>query len=162
MEDVYIIKKTNDNRSTSRKDMLIKRCKQGLWCGTAPQGYIAGTDDDCRWTLIRDPERFIFLRDMLKAIIYQTMSFGEIMKRFDDEYTTPKHKNRGGIKLKGWYSVKSILINPAYAGLVPDIDNPNIYRIGKHEPMITIEEWKILLERLGMGHKFIITNDKTA
>ena len=162
MEEVLIIRKHDNIQKYSHRDKIVQLRRQGFWFGIPPQGYTYGIGDNGNRILIRDPERFIFLRTMLKAIIYQTMSFGQIVQRFDDEYMTPKRGDKGGVKIKSWFIIRRLLVNPAYAGLVPDIDNPNTYRIGKHEPMITIEEWKILLERLGMGRKFIIANDKTA
>lgn len=162
MEEVLIIRKSNVTQKCTLRDKLAQLRRQGFWYGIPPQGYIYGVGNDGNRVLVRDPERFVFLRTMLKAIIYQTMSFGQIARGFDDEYITPKHGNKGGVKIKSWYIIRRMLVNPVYAGLIQDIDNPNTYRIGKHEPMITVEEWKILLERLGIGHKFIITNDKTA
>lgn len=162
MKEVLIIRKPDVIQKCTYRDKLAQLRRQGFWYGIPPQGYIYGVGDDGNRVLVRDPERFVFLRTMLKAIIYQTMSFGQIVHRFDDEYMTPKHGNKGGVKIKSWYAIRRMLVNPVYAGLVQDVDNPNTYRIGKHEPMITVDEWKILLERLGMNNEYTITNGKTA
>ena len=99
--------------------------------------------------LVRDPERFDFIKSMLKSIINGTCTIYDVKRAFDAVYTTPKYERVGGGKVRSIRRLKKLLLNPAYAGLVADLDDPTVYHRGQHEAMISYEEWWDLQRRLG-------------
>lgn len=148
-----VIYRNNININTSadtKQHAIFRRMKRnGQWVGLTPQGYLSARDESGKAILVRDPERFDFITSMLKAIINGTCTIYDVKRAFDAVYTTPKYEHNGGRKVNSIRKLKRILLNPAYAGLVADVDDPTVFHKGRHEAMISYEEWWDLRRRLG-------------
>ena len=140
----------NINTSADTKQHAVfRRMKQnGQWVGLTPQGYLSARDKHGKTILVPDPERFDFIKSMLKAVVNGTCTLYDVKRAFDAVYTTPKYEHNGGRKVNSIRKLKRILLNPVYAGLVADVDEPTIFHRGQHEAMISFKEWWELRRRL--------------
>lgn len=140
-----IVNKNNINinaSSDTRQHTTFRTMKQnGQWVGLTPQGYLSARNKYGKAILVRDPERFDFIKSMLKALVNGTCTIYDVKRAFDAVYTTPKYERVGGGKVRSVRRLKKLLLNPAYAGLVADLDDSMVYHRGQHEAMISYEEW---------------------
>lgn len=121
------------------------RKRQGGWIGMAPQGYLVTRTTDGEVFLAPDPERFDFIKSMLKALVSETCTIHDVKRAFDAVYTTPQYKCVGGRKVQTVNDLINLLCKPVYAGLIADFDDPTVFRRGRHEAMISeYEYWKLL------------------
>lgn len=119
--------------------------QQGKWVGMTPQGYLSARSKDGEALLVPDPERFDFIKSMLKALVSETCTIYDVKRAFDAVYTTPQYEHVGGRKIQNVKGLINLLCKPVYAGLVADFDDPTVLRRGRHEAMITeYEYWKLL------------------
>lgn len=110
----------------------------------APLGYL---NDPLTKTILRDPERFPFIRRIFDLALAGTHSPAQITVLARDEwgFQTPRTKRRGGTPL-ALSTVYKILGNPFYAGLIRW--DGQVYP-GKHEPVVSIVEYEAVQRRLG-------------
>jgi site-specific DNA recombinase len=102
----------------------------------APLGY---RNDPVSRTIIKDPERFHLIRRMFEEVLAGT-PVSRVRKMANEEWNfrTPVRKRIGGKPITlGW--MYKVLRNPFYAGLIPWAGK--MYP-GKHEPMITMDEFE--------------------
>lgn len=135
----------NINADATRVSKQIAVCRamkqDGKWLGMPSQGYLITRNKCGEAILVPDPERFDFIKSMLKALVNGTCSIYEVKQAFDAVYTTPKYEHVGGHKVHSIRSLKRLLSKPVYAGLVTDLDDPTVFHRGQHEAMITMDEW---------------------
>jgi len=114
----------------------------------APIGYL--NDKETR-TIKRDPERFLLIRRMWDLILTGTHSIKSVAEIAANEWglRTKTRKRSGGNPL-ALSAVYKIFINPFYAGLIKWEDK--IYP-GKHEAMITIDEFDEVQKILGTNSR---------
>ena len=146
MKNIITRSNVNINASDTRQHAVLRAMKQnGQWVGRPSQGYLSARDKNGKAILVRDPERFDFIMSMLKAIINGTCTIYDVKRAFDAVYTTPS----SGGKVRNVRKLKRLLLNPVYAGLVVDIDDPTVFHRGQHEAMISYEDWWKLRSILG-------------
>lgn len=126
-----------------------RRKRQGGWIGMAPQGYLTARAKDGEIILTPDPERFDFFKSMLKALASGTCTIYDVKRAFDAVYTTPQYKCVGGRKIQSENDLINLLCKPVYAGLIADFDDPTVFRRGRHEAMISEDDYWRLLNNLG-------------
>ncbi len=154
MANQYILDlRKNVKRGTESK--LQKGWKPNL----APLGYL---NDKAEKTIIKDPERFNLIRKMWDLMLTGNYTPPKILDIANDEwgFRTRKFKKIGGKELSR-SGIYKIFTNIFYAGI---IDYYNTQYQGKHEPMITLEEYdrvQMLLGRKGkprpQKHQFAFT-----
>lgn len=146
-----IIENENINEATeSTREVRTQLMKfNGKWVGLTPQGYLWARDEYGRASLVPDPERFDFIKSMLKALASGKCTIFDIKRAFDAVYITPEHKTIGGVKVKSISDLADILSRPVYAGLIADKNDPTVFHRGQHEPMITSDEWWEIRQKLG-------------
>lgn len=149
MKDNYNTNNNNVNVYVGRGCKTIEwvedRKRQGGWIGMAPQGYLVTKAEDGEVYLTPDPERFYFIKSMLKALVSKTCTIYDVKRAFDAVYTTPQYEHVGGKKVQSVKGLINLLCKPVYAGLIADFNDPTVLRRGRHEAMITeLEYWKLV------------------
>jgi site-specific DNA recombinase len=131
---------------------LKKNTKRGLeskvqkgWCPyRAPAGYM---NDVINKTILKDADRFKLIQNMWELIITSAYSPFQVLKILNREwgYISRKTKRAGG-KPMGQAEFYRILNNPFYYGYFSY--NDELYK-GKHEPMISLEQYESVQQILG-------------
>jgi DNA invertase Pin-like site-specific DNA recombinase len=128
-------------------DALSENVKRGnstkLEKGWRPnQGPLGYLNDKASKTIVKDPDRFLFIRRMFELALSGSYSVRRICDVAREEwgFRTPLRKRTGGkpVALSGIYK---ILSNPFYAGMV--VWGGKIYP-GAHEPVVSIDEFNRL------------------
>lgn len=150
---------------------LSKNVKRGLkskfddgWRpGVAPLGWLnTKTEERGRNYLIKDPERFDLLRKCWDLMLTGNYLPAEILDKLNNDwgFKTRPGKSRGG-KPMSRSTIYRMFTNSFYAGL---IDAYGEIKEGKHEPMVTLEEFdkvQVILGRDGRPrpnrHKYAYT-----
>jgi site-specific DNA recombinase len=133
-----------DSLSENVKRGNRTKVEKGWWPNLAPIGYL--NDKETR-TIVKDPDRFSLVRRMWESMLTGVHSPKEIyeMARYEWGLQTPKRKRIGGKPL-ALSAIYKILTNPFYAGILQW--NGQTYP-GKHEPMVTIDEFDGVQAMLG-------------
>ena len=139
----YYVDSLSENVKRGNRTKLEK----GWWPGPAPLGYI---NDKVEKTIIKDSERFPLIRKMWELMLTGNYSPPKILEiaTHDLGLRTPKKKKLGDKPLS-LSTIYKVFTNSFYCGLMER--NGEVYK-GKHEPMITFEEFdrvQILLGRKG-------------
>ena len=133
-----------DSLSENVKRGIRTKLEKGAWPNLAPFGYANCPQSR---TIIPDPDRLPFVRKMYDLVLTGLYSPRQICEIARDEWglRTPVHKKIGGkpLALSGVYR---ILHNPFYAGVIRW--RGQLYR-GSHEPIMTLEEFERVQERIG-------------
>ena len=137
--------------STNVKRGLAKKIRDGWLPSLAPIGYLNDrTNEKGNRTIMKDPERFDIVRriwDLALTGNYTVPQLWEIAYR-DLGLRTVQRKNSGGrpISKSGMYS---LLTNPFYYGMIRYPEKTGELNPGKHEPMITVQEFERVQEIMG-------------
>jgi site-specific DNA recombinase len=137
-----------DSLSVNVKRGLRKKLEMGWLPNLAPIGY---RNDKGVLPIISDPDRFRNVQRMWELLLtgtYTVRKISEIASQ-DWNFRTPVRKRSGGgpLTLSATYKMFS---NPFYAGI---LDRGGEWRPGKHQAMITIEEFKRAQAILGRPGK---------
>ncbi len=136
-----------------------RKVDSGWKCGLAPVGYV---NDLYNHTIIKDKERFNLIRKAWDLMLTGNYTVPTVLNKLNKEwgFRTIKRKNMGGVPLamSGLYKV---FTNIFYTGMFTH--NGQLHQ-GKHEPMITMDEYdkvQIILGRAGKPrpktHQFAYT-----
>ena len=151
-------KKYVDDLSDNVKRGNRAKLEKGWLPGRAPVGYV---NDPADRTIKRDPQRFDLVR-RLWDLLLQGMKPPEICRIAAEDVclTTRQSKRRGGTPL-ALSSVYRVFNNPFYYGM---IHRKGADYVGKHEPMVTEDEYWKGQELLGVKgrarsikHRFALT-----
>ncbi len=135
------------------------KLEKGWKCGVAPAGYLNNVIDH---TIVKDPERFDLIRRAWDYMLTGNYTVSQVLNLLNDEwgFRSVKRRKLGGkpLAISGLYAIFS---NVFYAGII--LHSGQEYE-GKHEPMITIDEYdrvQMLLGRKGKPrpkkHQFAYT-----
>jgi len=134
--------------SKNVKRGLQSKLEKGWKPGLAPVGYLNDLMDH---TLVKDSERFDLLRRAWDEMLTGNYTVSEVLEKLNNEWGFRSFKRRrsGGLPLalSGLYK---IFTNLFYTGLFEFKDKE--YE-GKHEPMITLEEYDRVQTILGRKGK---------
>jgi len=121
-----------------------KKRKAGWLPNMAPQGYL---NDRATKTIIDDPERFHLIKKMLELMLTGSYTPPKILKIANEDwgYRTRRTKKTGGKPLSR-SGIYRIFTNIFYAGYIEH--DGKLYE-GKHNPMITLEEFDRIQALLG-------------
>ena len=145
--------------SRDTKRGLLKKLNAGWQNSVAPLGYL---NDKENKTIITDPERFNLVRKMWDLMLTGSYTPPKILDIANKEwgFRTRKFKRIGGNELSK-SGIYRIFTNLFYAGIAK---NKGVQYEGKHERMITLEEYdrvQMLLGRKGKPrpkhHEFAFT-----
>lgn len=151
-------KKYVDDLSDNVKRGNRAKLEKGWFPGLPPLGYL---NEPKERTIVRDPERFPLVRKMWDLLL-QDIRPSEILKIANDEWGfRTRTLNKIGNKPLSSSGLYRIFGNSFYYGL---LDRKEGVFVGKHEPMITEDEyWKAqeILGRKGRqrpkNHRFAFT-----
>jgi len=138
---------------------LLKKLNAGWKNGVANLGYL---NDKENHIIIKDPERFDLIRKMWDLMLTGNYTPPRILEIANNEwgFRTKKYKRVGGRPLSR-SGIYAIFTNLFYAGIIV---NKGIQYEGKHDRMITLEEYdrvQVLLGRKGKPrpkqHEFAFT-----
>lgn len=135
----------NDNKGVDVKRGLRRKVELGWHPGPAPIGYM-NTPDKMKGfkTIRKDPKMFPIIRKMFDMLLSGT-------------YTAPRvHEiavNQWGLKKLARSGFYRVLYNPFYYGWFEWPQGSGNWHKGKHEPMITREEYDRIQTLLGRGSK---------
>ncbi|NCS31956.1 recombinase family protein [bacterium] len=147
--------------SKNTKRGLISRLEKGWHNGLAPMGYL---NDEVNKTITKDPERFNLVRKMWDLMLTGSYTPPKILDIATKEwgFRTKKYKRKGGVEMSK-SGIYRIFTNLFYADINLHTASGVQYQ-GKHEPMISLEEYdrvQIILGREGKPrpkkHKFAFT-----
>jgi site-specific DNA recombinase len=145
--------------SKNTKRGMISKLEKGWHTSVAPMGYL---NDKENKIIINDPERFILVRKMWDLVLTGNYTPPKILEMINSEwgFRTRKTKRTGGNPLSR-SAIYKIFTNQFYAGI---IENAGVQYEGKHQPMITLDEYdrvQMLLGRKGKPrpneHNFAFT-----
>lgn len=147
--------------SKNTKRGLISRLEKGWHNGLAPMGYL---NDTFNKTIIKDPKRFNLVRKMWDLMLTGNYTPPKILDIATKEwgFKTKKYKRKGGVDMSK-SGIYRIFTNLFYTGTNLHKASGVQYE-GRHEPMITLEEYdrvQVLLGREGRPrpktHEFAFT-----
>ena len=138
---------------------IESKLQRGWRPGNASLGYL---NDLATHTIVKDPERFNLIRKAWDLMLTGSYTVPKILDKLNNEwgFMTPKKKKMGGKPLarSGLYK---IFTNLFYTGIIVHKEK---HYDGKHEAMITLEEYdrvQMLLGRKGkprpQKHNFAFT-----
>ena len=145
--------------SKNVKRGIQRKLNEGWRPGMPPLGYLS---DLANHTVVQDTERFALIRKCWDLMLTGNYTVPQIWHKLNDEwgFRTPKRKRMGDkpMALSGLYA---LFANLFYAGII--VHKGQNYP-GKHDPMITLEEYdrvQMLLGRKGkprpQKHRFAFT-----
>ena len=124
---------------------MTARVERGFWVFQAPWGYRYGPCPSGGKMLHRHEPLASIIKDALEGFAHgRFASQAEVMRFFEAQAPVPKAKD-GSITIE---RVHQILTQPLYAGIVM-LPNWNITpRIGQHEPLVSVETYNAIQEKL--------------
>ena len=137
--------------SKNTKRGLRAKVEKGWLPGVAPLGYLNNKyRDKGEKDIIKDPDRFPLVRKMWDLMLTGNYTPPKILEIVNNQwgFRTRKFRKLGGNPLSR-SAIYRIFTNPFYYGMIRY--NGQLYP-GKHEPMITVEEYdrvQLLLGRKG-------------
>ena len=141
----------NDNKSEDVERGLRKKAAMGWYPGVAPLGYLNDkTKLRGERDLYKDPERFDLVKRMWRMMLAGTHTPSQILKIASDEwgFRTRRTRKQGGNPL-GITGLYHIFHNPFYCGTYEYPLRSGKWYEGKHEPMVTREEFDRVQTILG-------------
>jgi len=133
----------SDALSENVKRGIRTKLQNGWLPGKAPIGYL---NDPATHTIVPDPDRFPLIRELWELTLTGAHSPRQIREIMAERgLRTPPRKFEGGRppSLSGIYN---ILRSAFYAGLIPWKGQ---LHPGKHQPVVSMDEWNAVQDRLG-------------
>ena len=133
----------NDNKGIDVKRGLRTKAEMGWYPGVAPMGYLNDkTKNRGERDLMKDPERFNLVHRMWKQMLTGACTPPQILKIANEEwgFRTRLTKKMGGTPL-GLSSLYHVSHNPFYYGWFEYPVGSGQWHKGRHEPMVTKEEY---------------------
>lgn len=138
--------------SKNVKRGLKSKLDKGWMPGTAPIGYLnSKTEARGENYILKDEERFPLIRKCWDLMLTGNYVATEILDMLNNKwgFRTRQWKRRGG-KPMSRSTIYRIFTNAFYAGIIP---YKGLFIEGKHEPMITVEEFDRVQLILGRDGK---------
>ena len=141
-----------DDLSKSVRRGLKTKAEQGWLPNGAKAGYMNDkAADKGNKRLFPDPERFPLIRKAWDLMLTGTYNPMQVLRKLNDEwgYRTPQHKKIGGKPMTRSQIYKT-LCDPFYYGPFEFPENSGNWYKGKHEKMVTKEEFDRVQVYLGI------------
>lgn len=137
--------------STNVKRGLAGKIQKGWLPGLAPIGYLNDkTNDKGNRTIMNDPERFLLVRRIWDQALTGTYTVPQLWEfaMKDLGLKTVQRRNSGGRPISK-SAMYSLLTNPFYYGMIRYPEKTGELHQGKHEPMISLQEFDRVQEIIG-------------
>jgi DNA invertase Pin-like site-specific DNA recombinase len=133
-----------DNLSENIRRGIRTKLEHGWLPGTPPAGYL--NEAELR-TIVPDPERFPLLRRMWELMLTGTYSPRQILDMATNQWglRSKRRKHTGG-KPFSLSAVYDMFSNAFYAGIITRREKTYP---GKHQPMVTLDEFEKVQDLLG-------------
>jgi DNA invertase Pin-like site-specific DNA recombinase len=129
---------------------MRRKAEMGWFPTRPPIGYLNQRNGSKEESIIvKDPDRFVLVRKMWDLMLSGKYSVSEVWRMAN---STLRLKNRGGGKLSQ-SNTFCIFTNPFYYGMYEMPRGSGNWHQGKHEPMITIDEYDKVQILLGNKSK---------
>lgn len=141
-------KKYVDDLSENVKRGLRAKIEKGWRPGVAPLGYLnSPAGEKGQKTIIKDPDRFHLVKRIWELMLTGLYTPPQILKIANSQWRfhTRQMARQGGTPLPR-ATIYRILTNSFYAGL---IEYKGTLYPGKHEPMVSIEDYEKVQRMLG-------------
>ncbi len=145
----------NDSKGVNVVRGLKTKAEKGWLPSGAKAGYMNDRlADKGNKTILSDPDRFPLIRKAWDAMLTGTYTVMQILSLLNDEwgYRTPKHKRIGGKPMTRSQIYKT-LTDPFYYGEFEYPVGSGSWHNGKHEPMITKQEFDRVQRLLGRNNR---------
>ncbi|MCL4366710.1 recombinase family protein [Patescibacteria group bacterium] len=136
-------KKESDDKGVSVKRGLKTKAEKGYLPSGAKAGYMNDKyAEKGNKTLLVDPVRFPLIKKTWEMFLTGIYSPPQVLNKLNDEwgYRTPQHKRIGGKPMTRSQIYKT-LADPFYYGVFEYPEGSGNWYQGKHEPMITKDEF---------------------
>ena len=137
--------------SSNVKRGLAKKLRDGWLPGLAPIGYLNDkTNEKGNRTVMNDPDRFVLVRRIWDQALtgnYTVPQLWEYSRKELNLTTVPRRKSGGKPLSKS--AMYSLLTNPFYYGMIRYLEKTGELHQGKHEPMITVQEFVRVQDIIG-------------
>lgn len=143
-------KKDSDDKGVNVKRGLKTKAEKGYLPSGAKPGYMNDKYEEKGNKKIKtDPIRFPLVQKAIHSILNGECSTSQALHKLNEEgYRTPKHKRLGGKPMHRSFWYKFLADPFLYGEFEYPVGSGNWYK-GKHEPMITKEEFERLQALLG-------------
>lgn len=135
--------------SNNVKRGLHEKAKRGLFPGFAPLGYLNNPlDPKGTKQIIKDPVRFEQVRKIFDLILHDHLTPVQVWRIAKTEWKMSTEQSES----VGKSTIYRLLANPVYAGIFEYPAGTGEWHQGKHEPIITLEEYdnvQIILGKKG-------------
>jgi site-specific DNA recombinase len=139
-------KKSSDDNGDAVKRGIRTKLKQGWYPSNAPFGYLnTVTHGKGMNTILKDPERFDQVKEMWKLMLTGRYTPPQILDVVNNEW---KLRTRKGNKIAR-STIYRIFNNDFYSGYFECPKGSGEWYTGKHEPMVTREEFERVQALLG-------------
>ena len=138
------------------KNRMRARTMNGYWVTMAPVGYryknVAGHGK----MLVRDEPLATIVQEALEGFAFGRFETKSEVKRFLETHPTYPRNNKGEVHLQ---RVDNLLRRVTYAGYITMPEWDLHFLPGKHEPIISLETWQKIQERLDGNSKAPVRKD---
>ncbi len=140
----------NDHKGENVKEGLKTKAEKGWLPSGAKAGYMNDKyAEKGSKTILVDPDRYPLIRKAWDSILTGTYSVIEAWRLLNSwGYLTPKHKRIGGKPMSRSHMYK-MFTDPFYYGEFEYPTGSGIWHQGKHQPMITRDEFDKVQRLLG-------------
>ncbi|HEU0050052.1 MAG TPA: recombinase family protein, partial [Nitrososphaera sp.] len=142
-----------DDLSRNVKIGLHTKVEKGWYPGIAPLGYLNNKHKDCgEKDLTKDPERFPLVRRMWDLMLTGLYTPEQIRELANEQWGFRTRQTRkGGGKPLAHSAIYQLFSNPFYYGWFEYPKGSGQWYHGRHEPMVTREEFERVQMLLGRG-----------
>lgn len=137
--------------SSNVKRGLAKKLRDGWLPGLAPIGYLNDkTNEKGNRTVMNDPDRFVLVRRIWDQALTGNYTVPKLWEyaRKELNLTTVQRRNSGGKPISK-SAMYSLLTNPFYYGMIRYPEKTGELHQGRHEPMITVQEFDRVQDIIG-------------
>ncbi len=134
----------NDNKSISVKRGLKTKAEKGHLPSGAKPGYINDKfAEKGNKTIMDDPERFPLIKKAWELMISGLYNPPQVLEKLNNEwgFRTPKHRKIGGNPMSR-SAIYKVFSDPFYYGMFEYPEGSGVWYRGKHNPMITKEQFE--------------------
>ena len=156
---IYQAEQSNNERIHKTPDKMMAKIRAGYYPSNPHTGY---KKSDVPGFHVPDEPNWSAMRDTFNEMIRGELTVSEGLKKVIERGLRTKNygpRAEGG-KTIDMFRWKNLMRDPYYCGVVQMSDWPEVNEHGLHEPMITPDEYKILVQLAdNKGKKFTVNRD---
>ena len=135
----------NDNRGINAKRGMKTKAEMGWYPAPAPVGYLNTPDREKGFKIIiKDPDRFSLVQQIFEELMKGKQAI-EVYLLARDKWMLTSQKGTPLARSTFYHLIK----NPFYCGRYEWTKNSGNWHEGKHEAMLTLDEFNLIQQKLG-------------